>query len=249
MDLVAHEHEVVAAAEVDDPLDLVAAPDAAERVVRMAEQEHAGVGRRGGLEAVERELPAAVPELGRHGDQPPAAPAGRLQERRVDRRDRQHGLAGRGERVAGEVQSRHDARQPHDPLAVDAPAVATLEVGDDRLDQGVGHQRVAEDAVSCAGRERLDHLRRRGEVHVRDPQRQRVAGVEVPLEAGGAPPLDGGVEVEVHAHRLAEGRPVAPARKTGLLWSCILRRLLFSRKGRRLTSTLTDPPRTRTPQP
>ena len=106
--------------------------------------------------------------------------SGRLEERRVDRRDGQHRLAGRRERVAGQVQPGDDARQPDDPLVLDAPAVAPLEVGDDRLDERVGDQRVAEHAVGGARLERLDHRRRRGEVHVRDPQRQHVVAVAGP---------------------------------------------------------------------
>ena len=44
VDLVGAQHEVVAAAEVDDRRDLVPAPHPAQRVVRMAEEQHAGVG-------------------------------------------------------------------------------------------------------------------------------------------------------------------------------------------------------------
>ena len=106
--------------------------------------------------------------------------------------------------------------------------------------QRVGRERVAEDPVGDARLERLDHRRRRGEVHVGDPEGQHVVAVEVPLEAGGAPALDGGVEVEVHAQRLADrpatggtrgGRPAVCPRRSGrspLARLCICRILLIA---------------------
>ena len=70
------QHEVVAAAEVQHRLDLVPPPHAAERVVRVAEEQHARVRRDRRFHGVERQLPAAVAQLGRHRDEPPVPVAG-----------------------------------------------------------------------------------------------------------------------------------------------------------------------------
>ena len=69
---------------------------------------------------------------------------------------------------------------------------------------------VAVHPVSDTRLECRDDRRRRGEVHVGDPERQDVLRVEVPLEAGAAAALDRLVEVHRHlpvVARAARGGP------------------------------------------
>ncbi len=94
VDLVGDEHQAAAAAEIDHGGDLVGAPDAPQRVVRVAEQQHpasAGVTAASSSASGSSQRPRDARRG--HGHEPPPLQAGRLEEGRVGGHDGQHVLA------------------------------------------------------------------------------------------------------------------------------------------------------------
>ena len=92
VDLVGAQHQVVATAEGGQGRDLVALPRAAERVVRVAEDEQPRVGSDRLLQLVEGEAPAPVAQGRRHRQQAAALRDRRLEDRRIHGRDGHHRL-------------------------------------------------------------------------------------------------------------------------------------------------------------
>jgi len=123
--------------------------------------------------------------------------AGGAQDRRVDGRLHQHALAGPHEPAQRLVEAGDHPGQRDHGLGRDPPAVALGHTLGDHAGQLVGIAQVSEEAVLDAIVQRLHHRRRRGEVHVRDPQRQDVSGELAPLVAVGVAAVDDAVEVEV----------------------------------------------------
>ena len=111
--------------------------------------------------------------------------AGKREERRIDRREGEDLVAGRGEEPGGECEPRDDAGGADDRGRIDPPAVEGLEMGGEGGGEAGGIGGVAEDAVVHPGLDRLEDLRRRLEVHVGDPHRDHVLGPAVPFLGAG----------------------------------------------------------------
>ena len=208
VDLVGAEEEVVPQTEFGKARELFAAEDLCYGIVRIAEEEKPGPGRDGALQRVPINLPAArggrVPfgwaQGQRHGDDLAALLGGRGQERRIDRRVAQHGLARLGEGARGDIEADHQPRQPDEPRGINAPMVAGVQ----GLDNGVygrpGRPRVTKHAVINPRMQGRNDLGRGAEIHVGHPQREDVpSGVLLPLLRIGAAAVDRRVKVVGHA--------------------------------------------------
>jgi hypothetical protein len=107
MDLVGAEDEVVPGAELGEPREFVAPPDAGKGIVRIAEVKEPRAGRDGPLERVPIDAPAVAGggalQYPGNGDGHARAVLGRRHERRIDRRQRQHFVTGLGEGLGGDV--------------------------------------------------------------------------------------------------------------------------------------------------
>ncbi len=119
VDLVGADDEVVAQAEGCDPLEFFALPGATDRVVRMAEQQQPAARQYRVLQRREIVHPALVDLAQRRRRQPPIGQARCAEERRIDRRRRDHVTI---DGAAGDVEPAHQAGQPEQPVRLDLPA-------------------------------------------------------------------------------------------------------------------------------
>jgi hypothetical protein len=173
-------------------------PGASDRIVRMAEQEQACLRRDLRLHAREIPAPAAVGQAQRHLDQRPPGKLRRREERRIDRGGRNHTAF---DRPAGRVDAGDQPGKPHQPFGFNLPAVPTLQVAEDGIDQRRPRFAVAETALRDTPLERGNDGRRRGEIHVGHPQRQDVApGILAPLERVATAAVDHVSKSKCHGH-------------------------------------------------
>ena len=203
VDLVRADEDVAAEADGREALEIGAAEHAADRVVRVAEDEDARAVGDGGLESVEVDLPAAI---GTHGERrflvDRSVVLRRAEDGRVDGRLDEHAILRRRGHAAHLLESHEHPGLKDDGVRIDLPAVEAREAIDDHLPQFGRLVAVAEHAVLDAraqgGHDRLRHA----EVHVGGPEREHVRAVDVPLGAVGMQAVDGLVEVGGHeAHR------------------------------------------------
>ena len=198
MDLVRDDDEVVARADLGEAGQFGALPEPAAGIVRRAARGRlasAGVmaASRRSQSKTQRAPSRPSSAVCKRGVHRPRA----RQERRVDRRARQHALAGGGQSPAGDAQAGHQPGQPDQVGLGDGPGELPLQAGKHHLDQLPRRLAVAEDPVSRPFPQRRQHRRRRGEVRVGHPQRNDVAAlVPIPLDARGAATIDGPVEIE-----------------------------------------------------
>ncbi|MPM98115.1 hypothetical protein SDC9_145296 [bioreactor metagenome] len=116
------------------------------------------------------------------GDDAPSF-ADRPVERHINGRLDYYLVAGLSESHHREGESGDDARSPAHRLAAEFPAVVFPLPGADRVAQRVGDHRVAKRALVDLLMDRLQHLGRRGEIHIGDPHRQQIAAAEIILES------------------------------------------------------------------
>jgi hypothetical protein len=149
-----------------------------------------------GIDGGEIPQPAARVAHQRRADHAAAGIDRRAEEGRVDRRRREHRIARLADGAAGDVEPRHQARQPDDPLGIDCSRRnLRAQVADHRFRLAGRGMVVAEHAVPDALAQGLQHRRRRGEIHVGDPQRNDIApGVLRPFHRVAAGTLDRLVE-------------------------------------------------------
>src|SRR5262249_60284093 len=111
VDLVGDDRETTAQADLGQPRQLLAREDAADRVVRVAQEEEARPLADPGREGVEVDFVAPVGTarqrrlLAREPDT-----AGRSENRRIDRRLAEQPVAGRRKDAAGQAETRAEAR-------------------------------------------------------------------------------------------------------------------------------------------
>ena len=209
MDLVGDDRDVALEADPRHPGELVAREDAADRVVGVAEDERARARVDRGAKGVEIGHVAAVPLAPERGAVAGEPVVGRgPEDRRVDRQLHQQAVAGRGERVTGHVEAGDHARDQHQGLRRDRPAVALLHAIDEDLGELRPLEAVAVHPVLDALPQRPHHRLGRGEVHVRHPERQDVGGILAPLVAVGGTALDDAVEVVGHGGHRGEALPL-----------------------------------------
>jgi hypothetical protein len=203
VDLVGDQQEVVRGAEVGDSAQLGPVPDPAAGVVRRAEQQDAlAPGQRRRERVQVHDVPPVALDERRLEDRPAVGPQHPV-ERVVDRREHDHGVVGLGEGLQAERDSGDQPVGGGDGGRVHLPAVAPRHPAGDRRVVFAVVAEVAVDPVRHRRRQGGVHRRRRAEVHVGDPHRQRVVRREavarlhpVPLHRVGAAAVDQLVEVE-----------------------------------------------------
>src|SRR5262249_3833129 len=223
VDLVGHDREAAAQARLGQARQLRAREDAADRIVRAAEQEESRAVADGRRERVDVDLVAPVRPARQRGLRAREADAGgRAEDRWVDRRLEDEPVAGHRQDPSSHVEARNDPGDQHYRVRRHAPAVALQEpIGEQLVELRLLEGQVAEDAVLDPLAERADHGLRRLEVHVRHPERQDIGAVLLPLGAVGVPAVDETIEVvghggsSYHARTLAAVRSRRPSRGWG----------------------------------
>ena len=183
----------------EDAEQVLAREDAAHRVVRVAEEEHARERSDRPLEGIHVDRVAAVgaahevDTVPRHLDV-----VGQSQDGRVDGQQHQDTLTGARDRSRRHVEAGDDAGQEHQRLRRDLPAVALQQPVAGHLVELRLLGAVTEEAVLHPLAKRPDHGLGRWEIHVGDPEGQDVRRELVPLVALGAAAVDDAVEVVGH---------------------------------------------------
>ena len=209
VDLVGQDRHAVLDADVRQAAQFVGAPDAADRVVRVA-QHDGGAARVGGLglQVLVVHHVAAVLKLQRVVQQGQAVVAGGGHERRVGRALHDHAVAGVGHGAQGRVDGRHDAVGERDPFGLDAQRVAAPHPAHQGIEILVGGVVVAEDVMLGGVDQRLHDLGGGLELHIGHGQgddiliaRPHIGFDHVPLGRGRAPAVHQRLEI-VHASLL-----------------------------------------------
>ena len=189
VNLIGHDDDAVAGRDLLQRGELLAAPDPAHWVVRVAQEQQARTGRLDGL--LQGGQVAAVDAVGvtHEGDGGHGAlvDLDDVAEGVVDGLLDEDRLARRGQGPYRHGQGRNDAGDHGVPLGLHLPAVASGEPAGQGGVVGVVGFGVAEDAVAGAPQQGADDRRCGGMVHVRHPQGQDILG---------AAALDGGVPLE-----------------------------------------------------
>ena len=175
VNFVRADEDVAAEANRRKALEIGTAEDAANRVVRVAEDEHPRAIGGGGLEGIEVDVPAAV---GAHRERrflvDGPVVLRRAEDGRVDGRLHEHAVLRRCRHAAHLLKAREHAGLEDDCLRLDAPVVEAREPLDDDRTQFGRLVAIPEHAVfdprAKGGQNRLCHA----EVHVRGPQGQNV---------------------------------------------------------------------------
>ena len=200
VDFVGAEDKIVAHAEIGEAHEFLAAPDAGDRIVGIAEIKEFRAWGDGAFEGVPINGPGSGLKFEGYVHGSARGIFRRGNERRVDGRERQDFVAGFGEGLSGDVEGDDETGEPDDPGAFDFPTVVALHGGHDGVDGGLYGPRVAEEAV-------VDALVKGGEdgggaleIHIGDPHGQNIAaGVFLPFLGVAVGARDGGIEVEGHA--------------------------------------------------
>ena len=199
MNLVADDDHAVAAADVGHPLQILPRPDAAARVVRVAEEQHLGH-RVGGapLKILEINVPGGLIAFGvvdelidgqfaesilRSGEE--TVVGGTLDDHFRQFAVRPAAMIRLLDNLAPDDlvlrqsldyhgHRRNDSRNVKVPVLFGVPAPATLPPVDGSLIVGIRHMRVAENPLIDPVPKRLHNLRRNLEVHVSHPHRDDI---------------------------------------------------------------------------
>ena len=206
VNLVRADEDVAAEADCRKALEVGAAEDAADRVVRVAEDEHPRAIGGGGFERLEVDLPPAV---GAHRERrflvDGPVVLRRAEDGRVDGRLHEHAVLRRRRHAAHLLKAGEHAGLKDDGLRLDAPVVQPREPFDDDLAQFGRLVAIPEHAVLDPRAKGGQHRLRHAEVHVRGPQGQDVRAVHVPLGAVRMAAVDGLVEGVGHGGTISFG--------------------------------------------
>ena len=202
VDLVADDDPVAFEGQVGQAREFRRGQHATARVVRIAEEQHAGVRRRGahGVEVEDPAFPVAHERVGH--ERPPGVLEG-PQERRIDRQLDHDAVARGAVRLEGEVHALDDVGERVDQLDVRAPPVARGHplaedggeirlLGVEGVAEVVALQRLAHDGADRLG----DRI-----VELGHPRRQHVGGVALPLLAAVGAQQGGVQRLEIHGRR------------------------------------------------
>ena len=203
MDLVRDEDEIPADADFAQPLELLPRPDAADRIVGIAEDEHTGLRIDFPFEVLEIHDPAAAFTAQGIADEAAAVVFDGRVEGMIDRRLDDDPFAGAGERLNAEVDRRNDAGGLRQPLAPDVPPMAVLQPADGGIPVGGRMAGVVVNRMFCPLSDGFGHGRRTGKIHVGYPHRDDflqsiTAFADIPLQGSGVPPLGSGVKIVFH---------------------------------------------------
>ena len=186
VDLVGHDQHVVVHADPAEAPQLLAGPDASDRVVGMAEDGHPDL-RIGafGFEIVEVHVIPAVPVLERVQRRSRLQVLDGVVEGIVYRRLHQHFVAGFRVGRDQHVQGGYDARGEADGVGIDGPVMAPLHPPHHGIIVGRRREGVSVDAHVRDFGHGVHHRLRARKVHVRHPQRKH--GLLVPAGVGLVP--------------------------------------------------------------
>ena len=203
MDLVGHQQQIVLGAKAGQRTNLVGRPHGAAWIVRAAEENDLGPRRQLLAQRGEVHGVAAVGLDQLRIEDAPLVGQDDAAEGVIGGREDDDLVAGGGGRLQDEAEPRHDAGRRADPVGIHAQAMPAGHPIRERGRPAAGVGVVAVGGARNLGRERFRHARRRGEIHVRDPHRDRVGRVDarepghvVPLGGVRAAALDDAVEIE-----------------------------------------------------
>ena len=182
MNFVGAEDKVVSFAELCQAQDILRAPDPPQRVVGIAEQEHARVGRHGGFHGLPVEFPVAINLNQGNTQQLAACILVAMQHGRVHRgtnHDFVFRLGAGGACYQGE--GRHAAGQGMQPFRLHIlNTVVCLEIVTDGEAEFICHERIAVEVVVEPLLKGIDHAGGRFDVHIGNAERERP--LEVPFD-------------------------------------------------------------------
>ena len=196
VNLVGDDPRVVPCQQRGQLRELLARPDAADGVVRVAEQHAARAGFERFFNAVKIHAVPAALAFERHVVQLAAGAGHDLVKCVVHRAHDNDAVARGGHGVQHIADHRDDADAAEDVLRPEVKAVAAGIPAAHGLDCALRRNAVAEDRMVAARVQRLRDFRQRGKVHVGDPEgRDRLRRAErlgdVPLDAGRSASVDG----------------------------------------------------------
>ena len=127
MDLVAYDDDIIALCKIHDALEFFASPDAADGIVRAAEDHHSDAFSKLLFEQVKVHLPAGTIMEKRAPDHLAAEDLNGAVEGTVNRRLDENGVLFFGKRAHAEEDAVHNARAVEDPFRLHIKAIAALE--------------------------------------------------------------------------------------------------------------------------
>ena len=215
MDLVGQDQEVAAFAFARDEAELRAGEDPAGRIVRIAQDEGAGAGKRRpeafGIDVETR--------CGRHHRQVDALEVPvfrRVEQGAVERRLHGNAVAGRQEGLQRHVHAGLDAGQEDQGRWLYGPAVPVAQRVHDGFAQAVRRVGITQHGLVEPPADGVEDRLGGGKVHVGDPHGQHAVRVVVPLLAVcGGPAVEHGVEGGGHVVWVAS-RKALPSSRTGV---------------------------------
>ncbi len=139
----------------------------------------------------------------RRAHRAPGGIARRRKKGRINRRRGKYRVSRFADGATGDIEAAHQAGQPDDPLGLDAPGEAALEIVDHGIDLARRGMVVAKYALLDPLPQGFLHRGRSGEIHVGDPQRYDTVrlpaiGVLGPFHRVGADCFRRVVEIEFH---------------------------------------------------
>ena len=204
VNLVADDQGAVLHAQFAHPAQLVGGPDAAHRVVGVAQDEQGRAALERLLKGLEVHGVVAVFLLQGNGQALAAPVFHRVEELAVNGGGEQNLVAGLGEFPHKGAQRRHHAQRIQAQRRVRLPAVALFLPLANRFKIGVRAAGVAEDALPVARVDGVQNGLGGHQIHVGDPHGDQVPAAEAGLHLvvlGGeiVPPVDGAVEIVFHS--------------------------------------------------
>jgi hypothetical protein len=196
MDLVGNEDQPVPTTKGDHRLELVAAINAANGIVRIAEIKHFRLGRDGGLHRFEIKGVAGLRFPQGHGLQGAVLILRGGQKGRIHRRAGQDRFAPLRKRPRGRIERRDEPGKPEQGPIRNLQTVVAAEVVAHCFDAPGGRQGVAKNTMLRPLLQCRNNRGRRRQVHVRDPHGKQV-GAFVALPFQGAPSRNGQASVQI----------------------------------------------------
>ena len=196
MNLVRADGQPVTLGHIDQTGEFLGPPSAPDRVMRMAEQQQP----RARADSLFQRTEIPAPAIGGihqwHGLQVSRRLGWSVEERWVYGCCGQYGVPVLPNRPAGEVESRYQTWQPHQPVGLDRPPIVPFRITLNRVNKRIGCVGVAQDPMIDSSMKGCQYGGWAGEVHVCHPERYHVpVAILVPFGAGEGGAYDGAVEI------------------------------------------------------
>ena len=174
VDLVGHQDQIVRGAEARQCAKLICRPNSAAGIVRAAKENDFRPRRQLAAQRIEIHRVAACGLDKLRVDNAPLVGHNDLAEGVIGGRKDHDLVAGRTDGLKDETEPRHDAGRRADPARVHLQTVAARHPIHQRCGPASGVGVIAVGGSLNLGGERRRHARGRGEVHVRNPHRNRI---------------------------------------------------------------------------